>query len=85
MREFIKETDLESHKISRDAHHCNPDTLTQIHEAGGRYLVQVKENQPKLLEQCRELSIQPSLAETIENNSANGRITTRHGTPAYMT
>lgn len=78
LREFIKEAGLESHKISMDAHHCNPDTLTQIHEAGGSYLVQVKENQPKLLEQCRNLSVQPSLSETIENNSANGRITTRH-------
>jgi len=78
LREFIKEVDLESHKISMDAHHCNPDTLTQVHKAGGNYLVQVKENQPKLLEQCCNLSVQPSLSETIENNSENGRVTERH-------
>ena len=78
LREFIKEVDLESHKISMDAHHCNPDTLTQVHKAGGNYLVQVKENQPKLLEQCCNLSVQRSLSETIENNSENGRVTERH-------
>jgi len=77
LREFIKETQLESHNISMDAHHCNPETLTQIHKAGGNYLVQVKENQPKLLEQCRELAIQSPIAETVETNTDNGRITKR--------
>lgn len=63
MREFMKETGLDSSKISLDAHHCNPETMTQIEQAGGQYLIQVKENQPKLLEYCRDLGEQSSLAE----------------------
>lgn len=30
MREFMKETGLEKSKISLDAHHCNPETMTQL-------------------------------------------------------
>jgi predicted transposase YbfD/YdcC len=77
MREFLKETGLEKAKISLDAHHCNPETMTQIEQAGGLYLIQVKENQPKLLEQCRALAGQSPLAETIEHDCGHGIITTR--------
>jgi hypothetical protein len=31
-------------------------------------LIQVKENQPKLLEHCRNVSLQSSIAELIEND-----------------
>ena len=41
----------------------NPETMTQIEQVGGLYLIQVKENQPKLLEQCRALAEQSPLAE----------------------
>jgi len=77
LRELIKETQLESHKISMDAHHCNPETLTQINQAKGLYLVQVKENQPKLLEQCRALAEQSTLAQVIETELGHGRVSTR--------
>jgi len=76
-RKFLKETRLENHKISLDAHHCNPETMSQIEQAGGLYLVQVKENQPKLLEQCRILAEKPPLAETTAHDFGHGRITTR--------
>ena len=65
MREFLKETGLEKAKISLDAHHCNPETMTQIEQAGGLYLIQVKENQPKLLEQCRALAGQSPLPKPL--------------------
>jgi predicted transposase YbfD/YdcC len=68
MREFLTETGLEKANISLDAHHCNPETMTQIAQAGGLYLIQVKENQPKLLEQCRALAAQSALAETIDHD-----------------
>jgi len=51
--------------------------MTQIEQAGGLYLIQVKENQPKLLEQCRALAEQSPLAETIEHDCGHGFITTR--------
>lgn len=77
MREFLKETGLENGKISLDAHHCNPETMTQVEQAGGLYLIQVKENQPKLLEHCRFLAEQSPLAETIDHDCGHGFITTR--------
>jgi predicted transposase YbfD/YdcC len=78
LRELIKESGLEAHKISMDAHHCNPETLGQINRAEGLYLVQVKENQPKLFERCRLLSEQSARAETLEHDLSHGRINTRH-------
>lgn len=79
MREFLKETGLEKGKISLDAHHCNPETMTQIEQAGGLYLIQAKENQPKLLEHCRVQAEKTPLAQTIDNNLGNGRISMRQG------
>jgi len=76
-RELLKDTGLEAKKVSLDAHHCNPETMTQIHQKGGFYLIQAKENQPKLLEKCRDLSTSLPLAEIIDHESAHGRITTR--------
>jgi predicted transposase YbfD/YdcC len=77
MREFLKETGLEKAKITLDAHHCNPETMTQMEQAGGLFLIQVKENQPKLLEHCHALAEQSPLAETIEHDCGHGFITTR--------
>ena len=77
MRELMKETGLEKAKMSLDAHHCNPETMMQIEQAGGQYLIQVKENQPKLLEYCRELGTEPSLAETVDYDSSRGLVCTR--------
>ena len=77
VRELLKETGLEANKISLDAHHCNPETMTQVNQKGGFYLIQVKENQPKLLKKCRDLVTLLPLAETVEHESSHGRITTR--------
>ena len=49
MREFLKETGLEKANISLDVHHGNPETMTQIEQAGGLYLIQVKENRSSYL------------------------------------
>ncbi len=46
MREFLKETGLENGKVSLDAHHCIPETMTQVEQAGGLYLIQVKKTWP---------------------------------------
>jgi predicted transposase YbfD/YdcC len=77
MRDFLKETGLDKHKVSLDAHHCNPETMAQIEQAGGQHLIQIKENQPILLEQCRVLGGQKSLADTIDHDYGHGYITTR--------
>jgi predicted transposase YbfD/YdcC len=79
MRDFLKKTQLEKRDITLDAHHCNPETAGQIAGAGGGYLIQVKENQPLLLEQCRQLANNASLmvAENTAVDPGHGRITTR--------
>jgi predicted transposase YbfD/YdcC len=78
IRELLKATGLEQQKVSLDAHHFNPETTAQIHQAGGIYLIQAKENQPILLQQCQTLAASHSaLAETAEHDKAHGRITSR--------
>ncbi len=78
VRELLKSTGLEKQKVTLDAHHCNPTTTAQIQQAGGRYVVQVKENQPTLLEQCRNLGAKGELIDQdVDHEKAHGRITTR--------
>ncbi len=42
-----------------------------------QYLIQLIENQPKLLDYCRELGRHSSLAETVEYDSSRGLVCTR--------
>jgi predicted transposase YbfD/YdcC len=78
VRALLKDSGLEKQKVSLDAHHFNPTTTAQIHQAGGVYLTQVKENQAVFLQQCETLRTQVSpLAETINHEKAHGRVTTR--------
>jgi len=78
VRELLKQTGLESQKITLDAHHCNPETTTQIALATGIYLTQVKENQPTLLKQCQDLEMKnvPLFAHE-SHEKAHGRLTSR--------
>jgi len=77
MREFIAEMGLDQARLSLDAHHCNPDTMIQIEKAGGCYLIQVKENQPKLLEYCRQLGDQESVAYVSDYEASHGLVCAR--------
>lgn len=78
VRTLLKDSGLEKQKVSLDAHHFNPITTTQIHQAGGIYLTQAKENQRLFLQQCQTLHSQAlALAETVEHEKAHGRVTTR--------
>jgi predicted transposase YbfD/YdcC len=78
VRELLKDSGLDNQKISLDAHHFNPITTTQIHQAEGIYLTQVKENQAVLLMQCKLLQTQsPPLFDIMSHEKGHGRITTR--------
>lgn len=78
VRELLRESGLGNQKISLDAHHFNPTTTTQIHKNNGIYLIQVKENQAILLQQCKALCVNSTpLATTVEHDKAHGRVTTR--------
>ncbi|MCX7206440.1 MAG: ISAs1 family transposase [Proteobacteria bacterium] len=80
VRTLLAKTGLDSQKISLDAHHCNPETTRQIHQATGIYLVQVKENQAVLLQQCQTWSANlVAVTSTLEHDKANGRISSRYG------
>ena len=80
VRELLKRSELEAQKVSLDAHHCNPKTTAQIHQAGGEYVIQVKENQPALLKQCQHLAATTRpRGRYDERDSGHGRITTRQG------
>jgi predicted transposase YbfD/YdcC len=80
VRDLLKESGLEAHKVTLDAHHCNPKTTAQIHRAGGQYLIQVKENQPILFKQCRDLAATAEpLSSDAESDKGHGRLTTREG------
>lgn len=86
VRELLKESGLETQKISLDAHHCNPETTAQIASAGGKYLIQVKENQPLLMEQCRNLGVETHTLFSYENHEkGHGRLTTRSARIYSMT
>lgn len=48
VRTLLAQPPLLGRKVTLDAGHCNPTTLTQIYQAQGGYLVQLKANQPTL-------------------------------------
>ncbi len=80
VRTLLKDTQLEAHKVTLDAHHCNPHTTAQIHQAGGQYVIQVKENQPLLLLQCQRVAAAAvPLGRHEECDKGHGRLTTRVG------
>jgi len=80
VRDLFKASGLEAHHVTLDAHHCNPTTTSQIHQAGGQYLIQVKENQPILFKQCQDLAATSEpLSRNVESDKGHGRLTTREG------
>lgn len=48
--ELLRALDLKGTIVSIDAVHCQTETVSQIVEQGGHYVVTVKDNQPKLRE-----------------------------------
>lgn len=80
VRDLLTHSQLEAHKVTLDAHHCNPHTTAQIHQAGGQYVIQVKGNQPLLLTQCQQVAATAvPLGSHAECEKGHGRLTTREG------
>ena len=80
VRDLLTHSQLEAHKVTLDAHHCNPQTTAQIHQAGGQYVIQVKENQPLLLTQCQHVAATAvPLGRQDKCETGHGRLTTREG------
>ena len=66
--------------MTLEAHHWNPTTPAQIHQSGGQYVIQVKQNQPILFQPCQDLAATatPWMVHT-ESEKGHGRLTTRQG------
>lgn len=80
-RDLLRETGLEKSKVTLDALHMNPTTTAQINLAGGTYIIQVKENQKELREQCERLATTAeSLGVISTAEQGHGRNETRKGT-----
>jgi len=80
-RDLLRETGLETGKNTLDALHMNPTTTAQINLAGGIYIIQVKNNQEKLREQCEQLATEEvPLGAISSTEKGHGRHETRHGT-----
>lgn len=85
VRKMINETGLEKGNLTLDALHCNPETTEQINKAGGSYLIQVKENQPELLNHCKKIYQHGSSVGVNEDiEKAHGRLTTRLGSTFHI-
>jgi predicted transposase YbfD/YdcC len=81
-RELLRETGLAEGRVTLDALHFNPTTTRQIDQAGGGYLIQVKDNQPALKAQLVAWATQVKPVGHLRPpaEKAHGRIETRHGT-----
>lgn len=78
VRKLLEEHRLGSEKVSLDALHCKPATLKIITQAGGRYLVGLKENQKELTKQInRSMKNQAFLFRSKTEEKGHGRIEVR--------
>lgn len=78
VRQLLREQGLERAKGSLDALHCKPKTLEPIAQAGGTYLVGLKENQPALLAAVQaERAQRACLYQTAGSEKGHGRIEER--------
>jgi predicted transposase YbfD/YdcC len=79
VRDMLPMLDIKDAILSFDALHCNQETLKQISQRKGDYVVQVKGNQPKLREAIEE-KFKPywaqetlEIASYSESNKGHGR------------
>lgn len=78
MCELLASSGLDSAKLSFDALYLAPALLTQVHERGGIYLVQLKGNQSALFAHCAELSVQENpLVQRQSSEKEHGRLVAR--------
>lgn len=81
VRTLLAQPPLTGRNVTLDARHCNPLTTTQIHQAQGGYLVQVKANQAALLTTGRTLAATTAPVGTCQSvDKAHGRLEVRHAT-----
>jgi predicted transposase YbfD/YdcC len=78
VRKLLQDSGLASHKVTLDALHCNPETLSIIATAAGEYVTSVKGNQPELLALCGAIAArEPAQARLREVDKGHGRVSSR--------
>lgn len=78
VREMLTETGLEKGKITLDALHFNPTTTQQCHQAGGLFIIQLKDNQPTLFEQMSQEAAEARPVGTLKStDNGHGRLEVR--------
>ncbi len=81
VQELLEETGLEKKRVSLDALHMIPKTTTQINQAGGKFIIQVKKNQKKLCAALESTAEQDDpLGVWVSANKGHGRIEVRKAT-----
>ena len=80
-RAMLAAAGLEKGKNTLDALHFNPQTTGQINQAGGWFVIQLKDNQPLLLEQLSQEAAEAlplGVLQTVDQ--AHGRLEIRQAT-----
>ena len=77
-RDLLASSGVVAEKVSLDALHCKPDTLKPIAQAGGKYLVGLKENQKELKREMEQVAArQACLLRQAEVEKGHGRLESR--------
>ena len=80
VRKLLKETWLQRAKVTLDPLHANPTTLETINQSGGKYIVQIKMNQPTLFEMFGDMAQEGKAIGSIKTvEKSRGRIEEREG------
>ena len=80
VRKLLEGARLQRAKVTLDPLHANPTTLETINQSGGKYIVQIKKNQPILFEMFGDMAQDEKAigsVKTVEKN--RGRIEEREG------
>ena len=80
VRKLLKETWLQRAKVTLDPLHANPTTLETINQSGGKYIVQIKKNQPTLFEMFGDMAQEEKAIGSIKTvEKSRGRLEERDG------
>jgi len=80
VRKLLEGTRLQRAKVTLDPLHANPTTLETINQSGGKYVVQIKKNQPTLFEMFGDMAQDEKAIGSIKTVEKNrGRLEEREG------
>jgi predicted transposase YbfD/YdcC len=79
IRTILEQSGALGQKISLDALHFSPQTLSLIHQSQGQYLISLKKNQKELLAHMRKVATHLPVQYSLKTvDKGHGRVDTRH-------